>query len=102
MNLRGWVAVNESPPWYAQPQKNEQCSPAAKMQILRSKSKKGGGVFFARRGVHFASKELFCQVEGLFLQKEREIAQKRPFLRLCTNHKNDYQHQIFDYMYMER
>ena len=32
MNLRGWVAVNESPYWVAWPNgatiKNEQCSPA--------------------------------------------------------------------------
>ena len=41
------------------------------MQILRSKSKKRGGVYLA-------SKKLFCQVEGLFLQQGRKIEQKRP------------------------
>ena len=53
MNLRGWVAVAENPHWFAlptaQPQKNEQCSPAASKQqeckFLEVSRKKGGGAF---------------------------------------------------------
>ena len=42
VDLRGWVAVAESPHWFAWPNgpttKIGQCSPAAEMEIFRSKS----------------------------------------------------------------
>ena len=51
VDLRGWVAVFESPHWFAWPDgpttKNEQS-----MQIFGSQSKKGGGAFFAGKGVY--------------------------------------------------
>ena len=64
------MAVAESPRWFAWPNgpitKNEQVSPAARMQNFRSKYKKGRrGIFFGVRGVYLGGKELFCQGKGL-------------------------------------
>ena len=75
MNLRGWVAVAESPHWFAWPN-----GPTAKKgsAALQQECKKGGGAFFRRRGVYLASKELFHQGERLFLQQGRKVAIKGP------------------------
>ena len=63
VDLRGWVAVAENPHWFAWPYgpttKNEQCSPAAECKFLEASLKKGGGAFFARRGVYLACMEVF-------------------------------------------
>ena len=71
--LRDWMAVAESPHWFAWPDgpttKNEQCSLAARMQIFGIKSKTGRRRFYARRGVYLACMEVFLQGKGLFLQQ---------------------------------
>ena len=55
VDLRGWVAVAESPHWFAWPDspttKNERCSPAERMQIFGIKSKKGSRGFLMQVGV---------------------------------------------------
>ena len=83
MNLRSWAAVAESPHWFAWPNsattKNEQCSPAAKMQILRSKSKKGGGVFF------WQSRSFFVKMRPFSCSKGEKMHKKGRYLRRCTN-----------------
>ena len=69
VDLRGWVAVAESPHWFTwldgPTTKNEQCS-QARMQIFGSQSKKG------RRGVIWHARSYFSP--GLFLQQGRKIA----------------------------
>ena len=71
VDLRGWVAVSESPHWFAWPDgpttKNEQCSPAAKVQIFGSKSKKG------RRGV-FCKEGCLFGMHGGILVKARDFS----------------------------
>ena len=83
MSLRGWVAVAESPHWFAWPDgpttKNEQCSPAARMQIFRSKSKKGRrGNFFQKEGCLFGKLGSFSSRQGIFFQQGLKIVQKGP------------------------
>ena len=81
VDLGGWVAVAESPHWFAWPDgpttKNEQCSPAARMQIFGSKSKKGSRGVFLQGGVFiWHAWRYFSQGKGLFLQQGRKIAIK--------------------------
>ena len=65
LNLRGWVPVSVIGLRPKHTQKNEQCSPAERMQIFRRKSKKVTWAFFYKKGVYFGSKVLFCQGETL-------------------------------------
>ena len=63
VDLRGWVAVAESPHWFAWPNgPTTEISSAAQQQeckFLEASLKKGGGAFFARRGVYLACMEVF-------------------------------------------
>ena len=83
VNLRGWVAVAESPHWFAWPDgpttKNEQCSPAKRMQIFGSQSKKREDGRFLQGGVFiWHAWRYFSQGKGLFLQQGWKIAIKWP------------------------
>ena len=89
MNLRGWVAVAEGPhrfAWSNGPQKTSNAAQQQECKFLGESLKKGGGAFFARKGVYLASKEIFCQGDALFLQRGQKKMHKRgPYLYMCTN-----------------
>ena len=83
VDLRGWVAVAERPQWFAWPDgpttKNEPCSPAARMQIFGSQSKKVWRGVFLQGGVFiWHAWRYFSEGKGLFLQQGRKIAIKWP------------------------
>ena len=83
MSLRDWVAVAESPHWYAWPYgpttKNEQCSPAARMQIFRSKSKKGRrGNLSLKKGCLSGKQGSFSSGQGTFLATRAKNCPKGP------------------------
>ena len=82
--------VAKSPHWLALPDgpttKNEQCSPEAKMQILKSKSKKGGGAFFCKEGSFFwQSRSFFVKVRHFSCNKGKKLHKKGLYLRMSTN-----------------
>ena len=71
-NLRGWVAVAESP--Y---KKNDQSSPAARMHIFRSVSKNSRDSLFSKEGHLFAKEgHLFAKQEHLFAKEGHLFAKQ--------------------------
>ena len=62
-NLRGLVTVAESSDWLAWPDgpstKNKQCSPAARMQILRSESNIKRATYLSSTDNFLSSKDTF-------------------------------------------
>ena len=69
-NLKGLMTVAESSDWFAWPDgpstKNEQCSPAARLQIFRIESNKKGQIICQGGKVFCQVRTLFCQV-GTFI-----------------------------------
>ena len=60
----------------AKPQKNEQCSPAARMQFFRSESKIKKATYLSRKESFCQVRILICQV-GTFICQEEEILSKK-------------------------
>ena len=91
LNLRGWVAVAQSPHWFAWSNcpaaKNEQCSRAIKMPIFRSKSKKGRRCVFLEGGVLFFGKQGAFLSRCFSCNRSEKLHKKGPYLRMCTNPK---------------
>ena len=90
VDLRGWVAVAEIPHLFAWPNgpttKNEQCSPAARMQFFGSKSKKGRRGFSLQGGdIFWQSRSFFAKVRHFSCNKGKKLQWKGPYLRMCTN-----------------
>ena len=88
LNLRGWMAVVESPQWFAWPigptTKTSSAAQQQECKFLEASLKKGKGVFFfAKRGVYLASKELFRQGEGFFPAPRGKNCNKKGLM--CTN-----------------
>ena len=77
MNMRGWVAVAESSYWVAWPNPKKRAE--QRCNFLVASLKREGGSLFVRRGIYLASRKLFGQGEGFFLQQGGKIAQNRPF-----------------------
>ena len=67
------MAIAESPHWFAwtngPTQKKNIAAQQQECKFLEASLKKGGGAFFARRGVYFSCKEVFRQGKGLFLKQ---------------------------------
>ena len=61
-----------------------QCSPAARMQIFGSQSKKGRRGVFARRGVYLACKEFFLSRQGTFLATRAKNYSKTALICACV------------------
>ena len=81
MNLRGWVAVVESPHWFAWPiGPTTKTSSAAQQQectFLEASLKKGKGVFLQRGVFIWQARNFFVKARDFFQHQGEKIAIKR-------------------------
>ena len=88
-NCRGLVTVAESSNWLVWPDgpstKNEQCSPAARMQIFRSESNIKRATYLSRRDSFLSSKDPFCSSRDIYFSMRTKKCQKmETYLFMCT------------------
>ena len=72
----------------ANPQKNEQCSPAAGMQIFRSESNIKKGTYLSRRESFLSSKETYLSSRDIYLSRRTKYCRKKEtYFIMCTGPK---------------
>ena len=66
--------------------KNDQSSPAARMQIFRSESKNAKDSLFGQEGHLFAREEhLFAKQEHLFAKEDANFQKRGDYMRICRS-----------------
>ena len=68
----------------AHPQKNEQCSPAARMQIFRSESNIKRATYLSRRESFLSSKDTFLSIRDIYLSMRTKKCRKRRLICSCV------------------
>ena len=74
----------------ANPQKNEQCSPAARMHIFRSESNIKKATYLSRRESFLSSKETYLSSREIYLSGGKNIVEKRRLIFSCVRGLRKY------------